>query len=149
MRIRVGIALTMALLVPSAAAVNAQGAQGTQTAPAPILKKSAPPIKGEAEIGYVLAQKLDGNTVVTTFQIKNMSPTGSIVGLQITEYWYDKGGTPLQGTGDRQRVRLPIQPNEVVTVTLKSPKVIGMTTPQYKFEHQNGTIKPTKLKTLK
>jgi hypothetical protein len=148
MRIRyaVGIALTMALLVPSAAAVNAQGAQ---TAPAPVLKKSAPPIKGVAEIGYMQAAKMEGNTVVTTFQIKNMSPTGAIVGLQITEFWYDKGNQPVQGTGDRQRVRLPIQPNEVVTVTLKSPKVPGMTAPQYKFEHQNGTIKPTLLKTLK
>ncbi|MSO55679.1 MAG: hypothetical protein EXQ55_01970 [Acidobacteria bacterium] len=95
--------------------------------------------------------KMEGSTIVTTFEVKNLSP-GSIVGFTITEFWYDKAGQPLQGTGDRQRLRTPLQPGEVATITLRSPRVPGMNNasqPQYKFEHNYGSIKPTRLKTLK
>jgi hypothetical protein len=143
MRVRyaIGIAMTAALLAPAAL--------GAQTAPASVLKKSAPPLRGIAELGFMQSAKLEGNTIVTTFQVKNMSATNAIVGLQITEFWYDKSGQPLQGTGDRQRLRAPLQPQEVVTIVLKSPKVAGMTQPQYKFEQNNGGVKPVKLKTIK
>jgi hypothetical protein len=120
-----------------------------QTPPASVLKKSAPPLRGTAELGFVQSAKLEGNDIVTTFQVKNMSATNAIVGLRISEFWYDKAGTPLQGTGDRQRLRQPLQPLDVATITLRSPKVPGMTTPQYKFEQNNGTVKPVKLKTIK
>ena len=66
--------------------------------PAPVLKKSAPPLRGTAELGFIQTAKLEGNTIVTTFQVKNMSATNAIVGLQISEFWYDKAGNPLQGT---------------------------------------------------
>ena len=143
MRVRyaIGIAMTAALLAPAAL--------GAQTAPAAGLKKSAPPLRGVAELGFIQSAKLEGNTIVTTFQVKNMSATNAIVGLQITEFWYDKSGQPLQGTGDRQRLRAPLQPQEVVTIVLKSPKVTGMTQPQYKFEQNNGSVKPVKLKAIK
>ena len=109
-----------------------------QATPAPVLKKSAPPLRGTAELGFVQSAKLDGNMIVTTFQVKNLHATNAIVGLQITEFWYDKAGAPLQGTGDRQRLRAPLQPLDVATITLRSPKVPGMTSPQYKFEQNNG-----------
>ena len=150
MRVRyaIGLAVTAALLVPAARlTLSAQA-----PAPAAVLKKSAPPLRGIAELGFIQGAKLEGNTIVTTFQVKNMSATNAIVGLQITEFWYDKAGQPLQGTGDRQRLRTPLQPQEVATIVLKSPKVAGMTQgaqPQYKFEHNNGTIKPVKLKQIK
>jgi hypothetical protein len=143
------LAVAAALLAPASMSPQAQGAPAPATAPAPVLKKSAPPLRGQAELGFVQTAKLDGNTIVTTFQIKNMSATNAIVGLQISEFWYDKAGNPLQGTGDRQRLRAPLQPLEVATVTLRSPKVDGMTTPQYKFEQNNGTVKPVKLKEIK
>ena len=144
MRVRYAIALAVAaaLLAPASTSLQAQ-------TPAPVLKKSAPPIRGTAELGFVQTAKLDGNNIVTIFQVKNMSATNSIVGLQISEFWYDKAGNPLQGTGDRQRLRAPLQPLDVATITLTSPKVPGMTTPQYKFEQNNGTIKPVKLKQIK
>ena len=53
------------------------------------------------------------------------------------------------GNGDRQRVRTPLQPLEVATITFGRRKVPGMTTPQYKFEHNNGMIKPVKLKAIR
>jgi hypothetical protein len=144
MRVRYAIALAVAaaLLAPASMSLQAQ-------TPAPVLKKSAPPLRGTAELGFVQTAKLEGDTIVTTFQVKNMSATNAIVGLQISEFWYDKAGNPLQGTGDRQRLRSPLQPLDVATITLKSPKVAGMTTPQYKFEQNNGSVKPVKLKQIK
>lgn len=139
----IAIAVAAALLVPASTSLQAQAS------PAPVLKKSAPPLRGTAELGFILTAKLEGNTVVSTFQVKNMSATNAIVGLQISEFWYDKTGNPLQGTGDRQRLRSPLQPLDVATITLKSPKVAGMTTPQYKFEQNNGTVRPVKLKAIK
>jgi hypothetical protein len=145
MRVRYAIALAVAaaLMAPASMSLRAQGT------PAPVLKKSAPPLRGTAELGFIQSAKLDGNTIVTTFQVKNLSATNAIVGLQISEFWYDKTGNPLQGTGDRQRLRAPLQPLEVATIVLKSPKVAGMTTPQYKFEQNNGTVKPVKQKEIK
>src|SRR5688572_15608123 len=147
MRVRTVLALaaTAALLVPATVMLQAQA----QTTPAPVLKKSAPPLRGTAELGFIQSAKRDGNAIVTTFQVKNLSATNAIVGLQITEFWYDKAGQPLQGTGDRQRLRTPLQPLDVATITLRSPSVPGMTTPQYKFEQNNGTVKPVKLKQIK
>src|SRR5687767_15446282 len=142
-RYAIAAAVAVALLAPASTSVEAQGT------PAPVLKKSAPPLRGQAELGFLQTAKLEGNTIVTTFQVKNMSSSNSIVGLQISEFWYDKAGNPLQGTGDRQRLRAPLQPLDVATITLTSPKVPGMTTPQHKFEQNNGTIKPVKLKQMK
>ena len=147
----IAIAVTAALSIPAAITLQAQAAAPAAPAPAgqSILKKSAPPLRGQAELGFMQSAKLEGNVIVTTFQVKNMSATNAIVGLQITEFWYDKGGQPLQGTGDRQRLKTPLQPLDVATITLRSPKVPGMTSPQYKFEQNNGTVKPTKLKEVK
>src|SRR5215216_4850612 len=145
MRVRYAIALAVAAALLAPASISMQ-AQGTA---APALKKSAPPLRGTAELGYIQSAKLEGNTIVTTFQVKNMSATNALVGLQITEFWYDKAGQPLQGTGDRQRLRAPLQPLDIATIVLKSPKVVGMTTPQYKFEQNNGSVKPVKLKAVK
>jgi hypothetical protein len=149
MRVRyaIGVAVTAIVLAP--ALITGQAQTPPAQTPAPVLKKGAPPLRGTAEVGFVQAAKLDGNTIVTTFQVKNMSPTNAIVGLQITEFWYDKAGAPLQGTGDRQRLKSPLGPGQVATITLQSTKVPGMTSPQYKFEHNNGTVKPVKLKTIK
>jgi hypothetical protein len=141
----IALAVAAALLAPASMSLQAQGTP----APAPVLKKSAPPLRGTAELGFLQTAKLEGDTIVTTFQVKNMSASNAIVGLQISEFWYDKGGNPLQGTGDRQRLRSPLQPLDVATITLKSPKVAGMTTPQYKFEQNNGTVKPVPMKGVK
>ena len=148
MRVRYAIAIAVAAALVAPASMSLQ-AQTPPATPAPVLKRSAPPLRGTADLGFVQTAKLEGDTIVTTFQIKNMSATNAIVGLQISEFWYDKAGNPLQGTGDRQRLRTPLQPLDIATITLRSPKVAGMTTPQYKFEQNNGTVKPVKLKQIK
>ena len=118
MRVRYAIALAVAAALLAPASMSLQ-AQAPGPGPAPVLKKSAPPLRGTAELGFVQTAKLEGNTIVTTFQVKNMSATNAIVGLQISEFWYDKAGNPLQGTGDRQRLRAPLQPLDVATITLQ------------------------------
>ncbi len=113
MRVRYAIAIAVAAALVAPASMSLQA----QTPPS-VLKKSAPPLRGTAELGFLQTAKLEGNDIVTTFQVKNMSATNAIVGLQISEFWYDKAGNPLQGTGDRQRLRSPLQPLEVATITL-------------------------------
>ena len=124
MRVRYAIALAVAAALLAPASMS-RCRPRPRPAPAPVLKKSAPPLRGTAELGFIQTAKLEGNTIVTTFQVKNMSATNAIVGLQISEFWYDKAGNPLQGTGDRQRLRSPLQPLDVATITLRSPKVAG------------------------
>ena len=142
MRVRsaAAIALALALFAPAAAGLSAQTP----------MKKNAPPLKGPIEVGYMqLPAKREGDKIITVFKIKNISATGSIIGLQIDQYFYDKSNQPLQGTGDRQRVKTPINPGEVVTITLTSNTVPGMANPQHKFSYRDGTIKPKPMKDLK
>ena len=141
MRVRNALAIAAAALLLAPASMSSQ----TQS----VLKKTAPPLKGTAELGFIQTAKLEGNEIVTTFQVKNMSATNAIVGLQISEFWYDKAGSPVQGTGDRKRLPRPLAPLDVATIVLRSPKVTGMTTPQYKFEHNNGIVKPVSMKNVK
>ena len=112
-----------------------------QAAPAP---KMVPPIRGAANLGYTKpvtkAERVDGQQfIVTTIQVKNMS-AGSIAGLKVDEFWYDKGGYPV--TGDTFRSRKPLQPNEIITVQLRIPRDPKMATNSYNFSHANGAIVP-------
>ena len=141
--------LRYALAIAAAAALLAPTPLVMAQTPAPVLKKMAPPLRGPIEVGYMYSAKREGDKIVTTFQVKNLSATGSIIGLQIEQYFYDKAGNPIQGTGDRQRVKQPIQPGEVTTITLTSNTVAGMTTPQHKFTYRDGTVKVKLLKTMK
>ena len=89
----------------------------------------------------IVASKISGKDfIVTTMQVKNTS-TGAIAGLKVDEFWYDKAGAIV--TGDNYRHPRPIQPEEVVTVTLETPRVPNMGNNQIKFEHANGSIKIT------
>jgi hypothetical protein len=116
----------------------AQAAQGSDQQ-APARPKFVRPVKGVAEIGYLKpVVKVEGNEVVTTIKIKNLS-NGAIAGLRVDEFWYDKSGAMLPG--DTQRVRQPILPGEVVTITLRTPKNPKMDRNTYQFSHANGTIK--------
>jgi hypothetical protein len=140
----------LAILAAAAVSMTAAGAtilaQATPAPKPPARPKFVQPIRGVAEIGYLKpAVKVVGNEVVTTFKIKNLS-TGAIAGLRVDEFWYDKAGNMLPG--DSQRVRQPIQPGEVVTVELRTPKSPNMDRNNYQFSHANGTIKPKVLTKL-
>ncbi len=99
------------------------------------------PVRGEAEVQMTKpVMKRVKDEIVTTFQIKNMSTTGSIVGLKINQYWYDKGGEIVMADDFRQRKA--VAPGEIINVELRAPANPNMASNQYKFEQANGTVKP-------
>lgn len=119
-------------------------AQGAQTPPAARPRLVAP-VRGVAQIGYtkpvVKRGKVDGRDfVITTMRIQNMA-TAPIAGLKVDDFWYDKAGNPLPS--DSYRHPRPLQPGEVITVTLETPLDPRMNRNQWQFSHANGDIKPT------
>jgi hypothetical protein len=147
-------------LLTAAAVLLATGALAGQAkpaakpaAPAPAAQapaapaKFVPPIRGEAPVQMTKpVVKRTGNEVVENFKVKNASATGSIAGLKISEFWYDKDGNPV--SGDEFRYRKPLLPGEVIDVELRSPINPKMQRSQYKFEQANGTVKPTQVAKL-
>jgi hypothetical protein len=138
----VGAAAYLVSLAFASAAI-AQAAKPTpattpsQSAPA-TPAKWVPPVKGLATIEVIQGQsKVVGKDIVTVLKVKNTS-TGSIALLRVDEYWYDKA--LKQVSGDSQNVRKPINPGEVVEVTLKSPLVPNLARSQYVFSHANGKV---------
>jgi len=137
----------------SAAAVEAEApeqtaaakpAEQTEQAPAP-RRRLVAPVRGTAQIGYtkplVKRGKIDGRDfVITTMRVQNMA-TAPIAGLKVDDFWYDKGGNPLPS--DSYRHPRPLQPGEVITVTLETPLDPRMNRNQWQFSHANGEIKPT------
>jgi hypothetical protein len=139
------VAVAVVLLATSAfvqqANAQSKAAPPAAAPPAAAPARLAPPVRGEAELGYtkpVSKRSPDGKFVVTSIRVKNLSQ-GSIAGLKVDEFWYDKAGDPV--TGDTFRYRKPLQPGEVIEVTLRTPVNPKMDRNQYKFEHANGTIK--------
>jgi hypothetical protein len=107
----------------------------TPAAPA----KLVPPVRGVARLGYLKpVTKRSGNTIVTTIRVKNLSE-GSIAGLRVDDNWYDKKGEPV--AGDTFRHRRPLQPGEILEITLTTPINPAMDRNAYRFVHANGDIK--------
>ena len=118
----------------------------TQPAAPAAPAKFVPPVRGQAELGYLKpVTKRDGKEIVTTIKVKNLS-NGPIAGLKVDEFWYDKAGDPV--TGDTFRHRKLMMPGEVLDVTLRTPVNPKMDRNSYNFSHANGTIKTTLLPKL-
>jgi hypothetical protein len=110
--------------------------------PPAALAKFVPAIRGLAEVELTKpVTRRVGNEIVTTMKVKNTSTAESIAGLRVDEFWYDKAGVPV--TGNTFRHRKPLQPGEIVEVTLRTPVNPKMDRNQYQFVHANGDIKPT------
>jgi hypothetical protein len=111
--------------------------------------KYVPPVRGDVEVGVLpTVTKVDEKTkmVVTTIKVKNLSTTGSIAGLKVEAYWYDKANNPV--TGGKARVAKPLLPGEVATMTIEMPKDPKMYRDQYLFSHANGKVKAKQLKSF-
>lgn len=118
----------------------AEAAEAAEDAPA--APRLVPAVQGEAQLGYtqpnVRNATIDGREfVVTTIEVKNMS-SGAIAGFTVDEFWYDRAGNPV--TGANFRHPRPLQPDEVITVTLETPRDPQMDRNQYSFAHANGEI---------
>ena len=135
-RALLALAVVAAILTGASIAL----AQAAPAAPASTTKW-VDTLRGTAEIQYLkpaLKVGKDG-TIVTTFQVKNMSPK-AIARLTIEEFWYDKGGNPV--SGDKKFLRKPLMPGEIGTIVLETPKNPNMNRNSYKFSHANGDVKP-------
>jgi len=140
----------LAGVVVAVAGASAQAPKPAAAAPAAAQAPAAKPrlvapVRGVAQLGYtkpvVKRGKIGGKDfIITTIQVKNMA-SGAIAGLKVDEFWYDKGGNPV--TGDNYRHPRPIQPGEVITITLETPSNPAMNRNQYNFSHANGEIKAT------
>lgn len=104
------------------------------------------PVRGEAKIGHLRPDtKVVGKEVVTVIRIKNLMQA-PIAGLRVEEFWYDSTNNLVPGSSER--IKQPIQPGEVITVTLRTPRDSRMSRNQYRFSHANGTIDAELMKTL-
>jgi hypothetical protein len=128
---------------PKPSTAGAPAAPGDQTPPA--RPRLVAPVRGLAQIGYtkpvVKRGKIgDKDFVITTMRVKNMA-TAPIAGFKVDDFWYDKQGNPLPS--DSYRHPRPLQPGEVITITLETPLDPRMNRNQWQFSHANGEIKPT------
>ena len=127
----------------------------------PVLSAQAPPpvkpakyiapVKGVATIDVVQApSKRVGKEMVTVLKIKNTSK-GTINLLKAEEYWYDKSMKIVGGSPAYAHRKAPLQPGEIIEVTLRAPIPAGITFYQNQvlFRHANGDVKATKVKVLK
>ena len=123
--------------VALAQAKKTEPAKQPAVAPASVVAPAnVKPVQGMAVINVTKPEvKVKGTEVVTTIKVKNKS-LGSIAGLKLDEYWYNKGGNVV--TGDSKRMMKPIMPNEIVTIELHTPKDPKMDRNSYQFSHANG-----------
>ena len=136
----------MTRLVKVAVMLVAILAVGTAVA---LAQANAPvtPVRGDAEIGVLKpVTNVDhkAGIVRTIIKVKNLSPTQSIAGLKVEEFWYDKAGNPV--TGSRARLTKPLMPLEVAELKLETPKDPKMDRNSYTFTHANGKVKVKNMK---
>ena len=119
-----------------------------QTPPPAQKTKFIPPVKGLATIEVIQSpSKKVGNEMVTVIKVRNTS-TGSINLLKIDEYWYDSK-LKIVGGGPYAHKKAPIQPGEIVEITLRCPWNAQMNRPQLMFTHANGKVDAKAVKSFK
>ena len=110
--------------------------------------KYVPAVRGIATIDVLqMPSKRVGQEMVTVLKIKNTSK-GSINLLKLDEYWYDSAMKIISSSQYRHK-KAPIQPGEIVEITLRTPAKPGMSRNQVMFTHANGEAKATPVKTIK
>lgn len=137
------VALCMSVLASPSFAQAPKPATPTSAAPAAPAKWMKP-LKGTAYIEVIRGQsKRQGNDMVTALKIKNTSD-GPIALFRVDEIWYDH--KLKQVTGDSYTFHKPVNPGEVVDVTLKSPVKPDLYQSQYAFSHANGKVNAKQVK---
>jgi hypothetical protein len=131
-----------ALAAPSFAQSPKPASPATTAPAAPA--KWVKPLKGTAYIEVIRGQtKRVGNDMVTALKIKNTSD-GAIALFRVDEIWYDH--KLKQVTGDSFTAHRPVNPGEVLDVTLKSPVRPDLYQSQYAFSHANGKVDAKQVK---
>jgi hypothetical protein len=136
-----------ALLTALACVVSTLPALAQPQTPAQPAKYVAP-VKGQATIEVIQSpSKRIGKEMVTVLKVRNTSK-GAINLLKADEYWYDQNMKIVSGSQYAHK-KAPIQPGEIVEITLRSPVVPGLQRNQVMFRHANGEAKATPVKAFK
>lgn len=145
-RARFSLAATFVTLALGAVGLAAQAAQAPPMKSVLAGKKLTPPARGEVIVEYIGPNlKAVKDMIVTTFQVKNIG-VAPIARLTITQSWYDKAGSVVGG--GKGYVDGLLQPGDVQTVTVESPKKESYARDQYNFTHANGSVKAKKVPKL-
>ena len=137
------------VLTALACALSMSALAAQQQAPAKPAKYVAP-VKGVATIEVIQPpSRRVGKEMVTVIKVRNTSK-GAINLLKADEYWYDKNMKIVTGTPYAHK-KAPIQPGEIVEITLRSPIPPGVSPNQNQimFRHAYGDAKATKVKVFK
>jgi hypothetical protein len=137
-------AILFALTLVFSSAPSAQPQAPAQRA------KFIPPVKGVATVEVLQApSKRVGADMTTVIKVRNTSK-GSINLLKIEEYWYDGSKPPqIVMNGRYAHRKAPIQPDEIVEITMKTPYTPKMRQNQMIFTHANGKVDAKAVKAFK
>jgi hypothetical protein len=141
-------ALVIGSVMVTGAVMTAQVTQAPEMHSVLAGKKFTPPVRGEATVEFTqpVTKALQGkNMVETKIVVRNISQ-GPIARLQVTETWYDQGGTVV--ASNRAAINGLLQPQEIQTIVIDTPYNPKMKSNNWNFTHANGTVKVAKVKTL-
>ena len=137
---RPAFAAVVAMSLAAFAATAFAQAQPAAPAPQPPAARAkwVAPIKGIASVEVIpTPSKKVGTDMVTVLKVKNVS-NGAIALLRVDEYWFDKSLKTV--SGDTQRHRQPLNPGEVVEITMRSPVKPNLYKNTFNFSHANGKV---------
>ena len=118
-----------------------------QTAAPAQKAKFIPPVKGVATVDLQrVSQKRVGNEMQTIIKVRNTSK-GSINLLKVDQYWYD-GASKQVSFGDYRHRKAPIQPGEVVEITIMAPSHPQIRQDMLMLSHANGKIDVKQVKKI-
>jgi hypothetical protein len=118
-----------------------------QTPPPAQKAKFIPPVKTTATIDVQrISQKRAGKEIRTIIKVRNTSK-GSINLLAVDQYWYDRGSKQVS-FGDYRHKKAPIQPNEVVEITIMAPDNPQISHDLLMFKHAYGKVEARQVKKI-
>ncbi len=140
-RSRFAVVTLLATAVLGASVLTTQ-AQDTQKP----RRRLVAPVRGEALISHTapITNRIR-EEVVTTISVQNMSDR-PVAGFKIEEFWYDSDDNLVPGASET--IRRPLQPGEIIEITLRTPRDTRMNRNTYRFSHANGTVKNELVETL-
>lgn len=137
-RLTILTALALFLATPLAVA---------QTPPPAQKAKFIPPVKTTATIDVQrVSQKRSGKEVRTVVKVRNTSK-GSINLLRLEQYWYDRGNKQVS-YGTYAHKKAPIQPGEVVEITVTAPDNPQLSHDLLMFKHAYGSVQVQQVKKI-
>jgi hypothetical protein len=135
------------IAILSALAVILTSSLALAQSPPPQKAKFIPPVKDLATIEVQRSpSKRVGKDIQTVLKIKNTSK-GSINLLKVEQYWYDKNSKAVSYAEYAHR-KAPIQPGEVVEVTISAQNNPQISHDLLIFKHAYGKVDAKQVKKI-